>query len=662
MGLEIPDLDDRTFEELVTDARKRIPVHSENWTDHNLSDPGITMLEVLTWVAESDIYELDRVTDRHVRKYLRLLGVEPNPPRAATAMLSVEPTAATAGQIRPAGTTLTATDAGEDRRFATESSVALTGASVAAVVSDTAGGRIDQTTANKRTGLHYHPFGERAGEGATMYVGFDGDPFDAGRLDLFVDYHDADLPDPASHGDEGPSFEPSARVEWSYFTGGAVYDPDDWTALHPDADGTDQFYGSGTLRFPEPTGWSGVAPQELFDSDEPLYWLRARVAVSGHEIPPRVNGIETGVIEAVHRVRDEDEHLSRIEEGSSAEAARRSDQVTTTTARPDQAFAFGHAPVLDATVIVGGKRWDQVVDFDASGPNDTDYVLDHERGAVRFGDGVRGEVPAPDQAVRATWYDHGGGTVGNVGAGAEWVFDDSALGGVTVASRGPVTGGRGAESTDAALARLKGDLRTPYRAVTEADVRYLATHTPGLRFGRAAVHVEGREAKGGCARHTLVRVAVVPESTRDPPRASEGFLEAVQCHLERYRLLTDELCVETPPYVPVDVGADVEVAQGYAVDRRIEAVESELEQFLDPLEGFNGEGWPFGRPVYRSEVYEAIEGVGGIECVTDVELRAGPPGTDEPTGIGVPGTALVYLDDATVTADDRGDRCGEWSQ
>jgi len=663
MGLEVPDLDDRTFEELLTDARKRIPVHSETWTDHNESDPGITMLEMLAWVAESDIYQLDRVTDRHVRKYLRLLGVSPEPPRPATVRLALDPGSAAGRTLEP-GTVLEAAAAGAERRFATATEVALTAADVAAVVSDTRGGRVDNTDANERAGLHYPPFGPAAAEGNAVYVGFDADPFDAGRLDLYVDYHDADLPDPADPGEE-PTFEPSATVEWSYFTGGEVYDPTAWKTPDPDRvdDGTMDFYYPGTVSLPAPD--AALSRSALFDREEPLHWLRARVTTPEHEIPPRVNEFETCVAEAAHEVRYRDERLRRIREGSSAEATRRQDgENGTTTARPDQEFAFPRAPVLSASVTVGGTGWTAVEDLDASGPDDRHYVLDSERGVVRFGDGVRGEVPEPGQAVRAEWYDHGGGEAGNVPGGADWRFVAPSWDDVAVSPRGPATGGADAEPTDDALARLKADLRTPHRGVTAEDYRHLATNTPGLRFGRAAVDVrECDEAGDDCAERARVRVAVVPYNRPSQDRrASDGFLAAVDCHLRRHRLLTDDLVVERPPYVPVDVEAVVEVADGYAPDLRVEAVGRTLERFLDPLEGFDGGGWPFGRPVYRSEIYETVEGVEGVDCVVDVTLRADPPGTETGTGVDVPGTALVSLDDATVTAVDGGDRCGEWSK
>lgn len=702
MGLDVPDLDDRTFEDLLTDVRKRIPVHSESWTDHNASDPGITMLEMLAWVAESDIYELDRVAERHVLKYLRLLGVRPHPPRPATASVAVSlrPTAAAAahGSTLPEGTRLSVDDAGTSRTFETTQSVVLAAADVAAVVSETPSGRVDHSNANESPGLHFLPFGPDAAENSAMYLGFDTDPFaDGSRLDLFVDFHDENLPDPAEHGDEESPFEPSVRVVWEHCTDyDAFYDPTVWQPVNgPDADAggsspaefrdeTDHLYGGGRVTIPEPAGWTG-ASHGLFDVDDELVWLRARLATAGHEIPPQVDTVETGVVRAVHGRRYRDERLLRLRDGMTADTARRTDvDAGTTTAQPNQEFAIPRAPVLaaddsrtragdteDLQVTVGGVEWEQVEDFDASGPDHRAYVVDHERGVVRFGDGVRGEVPKPGQPVRLTWYDHGGGSAGNVAADADWrVADDQPSSWPTdvvpddlaVRPRGPAAGGTDAEATDAALARLKSDLRTPYRAVTAEDYRYLATHTPGLRVGRAAVHVEGRAADDECARHGHVTVTVVPHSPRDRPEASQGFKRAVETHLGRHRLLTDELAVVTPLYVPVTIEAVVMVEDGHALGATTDSVETALDGFLDPLSGFDGDGWPFGRPVYRSEVYETVEDVDGVDCVADVELSAREPGSRIDAGIGVPQTALVYLDNATVTTTDDRSRCGEWSR
>jgi hypothetical protein len=710
MGLQVPDLDDRTYEELITDLRKRIPVHSEMWTDHNVSDPGITTLEMLAWVAESDIYELDRVTERHVRKYLRLLGVRPHAPRPATVLLDVDPTTDTVdGKTLAAGTKLSVKEGGTTRTFETTWPVRLVEADVAAVVSETAGGRVDHSRANTTEGLHFRPFGPEAAINSAVYLGFDADPFEkADRLDLFADYHEADLPAPASHGDEDSLLEPSVRVVWEHCTNyEEFYDPKTWKPVGERVNGgdqddsepgspsevrddTNQLYHGGRISLPEPDEWI-TDGHDLFSVDKSLYWLRARIAASGHEVPPQLNAFTTAVVKAAHARRYRNERLARVQEGSTVEATRRDAAVADvaedddTTARPGQEFVFRHAPVLAADdprsrtgdteylpITVGGTEWKQVADFDASGPDDRHYVVDHERGVVRFGDGVRGEVPEPDLPVRATWYDHGGGEAGDVASGADWQVadeqsstwpDDLTPSEIEVRVRGAATGGADAESTDVALARLKTDLRTPYRAVTAEDYRYLATHTPGLRFGRAAVHVDSPpDGDGDCAPYGQVIVMVVPYSPRDRPEASRGFLEAVECHLQQHRLLTDELTVVTPPYVPVDVEVTIQVADGYAASPVATDVESTLEQFLNPLKGFSGDGWPFGRPVYRSEIYGAIEGVEGVDCVNDVELSSNNPGVRSDFGIDIPATALVYLDDATVITGEEGDRCKEWSR
>ena len=61
MPLPIPILDDRTFEQLVQEAIRRIPVYAPEWTDHNASDPGITLIELFAWLTEMQLYSLDRI-------------------------------------------------------------------------------------------------------------------------------------------------------------------------------------------------------------------------------------------------------------------------------------------------------------------------------------------------------------------------------------------------------------------------------------------------------------------------------------------------------------------------------------------------------------------------------------------------------------------------
>ncbi|XHX78796.1 MAG: baseplate J/gp47 family protein [Stenomitos frigidus ULC029] len=74
MPLQLPNLDDRTYDDLVEEARSLIPTYAPEWTNHNPSDPGITLIELFAYLTELLIYRLNRVTDANVVSFLKLLN------------------------------------------------------------------------------------------------------------------------------------------------------------------------------------------------------------------------------------------------------------------------------------------------------------------------------------------------------------------------------------------------------------------------------------------------------------------------------------------------------------------------------------------------------------------------------------------------------------
>ena len=77
MTLPIPNLDDRTYEDLVQEALARIPVECPEWTDHNPSDTGIVLIELLAWLTEMTLYRVNQIPDRNFASFLSLLKGEP---------------------------------------------------------------------------------------------------------------------------------------------------------------------------------------------------------------------------------------------------------------------------------------------------------------------------------------------------------------------------------------------------------------------------------------------------------------------------------------------------------------------------------------------------------------------------------------------------------
>src|SRR3954454_10366879 len=105
MVLPSPSLDDRRFQTLVDDAKRLVQQRCPRWTDHNVSDPGVTLIEAVAAMTEQLIYRLNRVPDRQYVKFLELLGITLFPPTSARAPVTFWLSAAQPDTVRvPAGT------------------------------------------------------------------------------------------------------------------------------------------------------------------------------------------------------------------------------------------------------------------------------------------------------------------------------------------------------------------------------------------------------------------------------------------------------------------------------------------------------------------------------------------------------------------------------
>ena len=87
MPLPSPNLDDRSFAQLVEEALARITATCPTWTDLSTGDPGMTLVEVFAYLTETLIYRFNRVPEKAYVEFLRLLGVTLMPPASATANL-----------------------------------------------------------------------------------------------------------------------------------------------------------------------------------------------------------------------------------------------------------------------------------------------------------------------------------------------------------------------------------------------------------------------------------------------------------------------------------------------------------------------------------------------------------------------------------------------
>jgi hypothetical protein len=87
-----PNLDDRAWSDIVSQAIALIPQYAPQWTDHGPSDIGITLVELFAWLVEGLTYRLNQVPDKNYVAFLNLLGITRDPPEPARAFLTFSAT------------------------------------------------------------------------------------------------------------------------------------------------------------------------------------------------------------------------------------------------------------------------------------------------------------------------------------------------------------------------------------------------------------------------------------------------------------------------------------------------------------------------------------------------------------------------------------------
>lgn len=89
MAIPLLNLDDRTFQDMMAEVQALIPRHVPVWTNRNLSDPGVTVLELFAWLTEAMLFRINRVPDASRQRFLELLGATFQPAQPAMLKLTV---------------------------------------------------------------------------------------------------------------------------------------------------------------------------------------------------------------------------------------------------------------------------------------------------------------------------------------------------------------------------------------------------------------------------------------------------------------------------------------------------------------------------------------------------------------------------------------------
>ncbi len=647
MPLPEPILDDLRFQrDLVDEARRRIIRYCPEWTEYNLSDPGITLIELFAWMTEMMTYRLNLVPEKNRIKFMELLGIQLQP--ATSARTEITFRLSTPFPIGPEDETAALVAQGTEvatRRTEAEPEIIFTTDAPLTIAPPRLVQLRRAEDFNKnylpRLGVEiFHAFNQRRPQpGDTFYLGFDDSQNLSGHI-LQLNFLAEETQATGVKRLDPP-------LVWECSLGNGV-----WQEIMPSTR-TDERDTTGGLNNPE--GSITFYLPLTFKPDQvhgrSAFWIRCRLEQRRKEQgmysqSPRITNVSVSALGATtlatHAVVVMNEELG-LSDGE-----------------PGQVFKLKNAPVLELvegeTVEVEEKRegeivftpWTKVADFANSDRHDRHFQIDYASGEVVFGPNIRqrdgathqyGRVPEANRMIRFSRYRYGGGAIGNVPAGRLQQLRSAIPYVDQVTNLKRAEGGRDPEDIEEAKLRARREVRSQQRAVTAEDYEDLAI---GASRAAARVKCVAPDQNAGLP-PGMVDLLVVPavfESVRlndySKLTVDADLMKTIEKHLDQYRLLTTTLRIREPNYLGIKVSAEI-VVSDYSDPETVRArVQESLRVFIAPLAigkesepqdellGPNWQGWPFGRPLFVSELYTLIQRVSGVKHVLEVKISQRP--------------------------------------
>ena len=570
MPLPLPNLDDRRWADLVEEGRALIPLYAPEWTDHNLHDPGITLLELFAWIAEMDCYQLNRVSDRHKRKFLQLIGVEPKPPRGARVPVSFQLKDHVPYVRLPATLECEGRDPfGRTARFRLLDGITVLPAELQAVQRRDSD-RFYDLTRRWRRGEDLLVYGDDPRPGFALYLGFS-HPLPPDQVSSL--YVTTPNPSAGADGDDDAAStrvarHHSVRTRWEFLNEQGV-----WRSLPPAlgaiVDETQSFTSDGRVLITPP---SAMGARVFGTVKTPLYYVRCRFTSGSYDAAPMARAIVMNTVMSEQMVPVGD--LALTAPGAPDVETERLGEGT---GRPAQQLVTSQAPIQTSslrlfTVAAGEWReWTRRSDLDSSGRADSHFVVDAMTGVVTFGSGDRGRT-VPRGALVVASYRSTRAADGNLPADA---IDRVAPSGHNVALvpdlatvvgqlrrvSNPIAAsdGAAAETVAEAQGRVLEEMERPRRAVTLADYEQLAKSTPGVRLARVAARALLHPAFPCLKAPGSITVIVLPYLPAGRPVPSRELLQSVTRRLNRLRSIGTRVEVTGPLYKEIAVRATVEI-------------------------------------------------------------------------------------------------------
>ena len=662
--LRLEEISGRTFEERMADAVSAIPLITEEWTNHNPSDPGITILENLILFETLQGSRITTISDDVRRALLKMVGFEARKGKCARLLLSAD---GLPGK----------THINNNQRF-------LIGDMVFETRRAQDVGDCHLTGILSRFNGEYHDHGHLLDREMILPAKVFGDDPKVGDEILFFSDN---LPEPGSETSFYIQINSSFRRTPLKDRAGNIFASFNWECYTKDGfreikvkDFTGALLESGEikLKFPQDIRYA-----EYKQGDQSGYCIRATLTIANYDIRPCIMQVDaflfevwqkdtralamsfqrTDRIRMVSPMKNEGYILCFCREGK-GESYRRYELSSGTGRRgryclyergekegefilsfDKQSFGYEPARVKDAVRIfiyseevMRRYHVGRVIGYD---DQEIDLPFDHivpdsflliakrvDDAGEEFFDFVRPGKP-DDDALTYHLLENDGkiviedpgdfigaelfigslavteGPKGNVRAGNGFVAPE--LGNAIFYNPGPGTGGSFRETLEEVRARFREDVYTPYTCITAEDFEKAAASAPGLCIRK--IHAVMDELDN------MVHIAVLPGTDEEFPKLSKQYVDVISETLTERRLITTRFHIQSPVYVGVSVKLTVYVNRQFANSR--EQIEERLRSMINYIDGDKN----FGDPLTFEDVFAGIESLDCVDYVYDLFMQ-----------------------------------------
>ena len=685
MPLIIPQLEDLTYNDILTQAMVRIPVHNPEWTNFNDSDPGITLLQLFAFMYDNLLYRANLIPERNRLKFLTLLGMTLTPASAAQGVVTIVNERGPLETVTlPSNLPMTAGQVG----FVTQNGLDVLPIEMQVfyrqplsdaqqLAAQQTYGVLYSTFTDDPTQLEFYetvPLPEPTSAASIPSVSLtDGTDTVDGALWLALLTRTGETAQASSvlqaignrvlmlglmpqiddaarilYPGGAASSQTQSRLEYAISTGATGSSAQLYQTLESSED-DNPLQNLTLVQLTLPSGnigvWSQMAPLEDGTGDYPptlndptltarlLAWIRIRLAPNPDgTIPANVTANFSWAGINAARVTQQIQVIAEPLSAGSGE--------------PDQSVQLANTPVIATSVqlAVNGALWSQIDDLMAAAPevpvrdpslppgtpmpapaSPQVYTVDGESGTIQFGDGLHGARPADGAPIVAS-YAYGGGAAGNIGIGA--IQSSPQLpAGFTIQNPLPTWGGDDGETVEQAEQNIPSYLQNGGRAVSADDFVSIVRQTPGVALapgqGRVEVLPLFNPDQPAIQVPGAVTVMVIPEGS-GAPEPDLTFLDAVCNFLDPKRLVTTEVYVRGPAYVPFYCSLGIDVVAGQNIATVRQAVQTAIRNYLSPLTGGpSGSGWPLSKPVDQTGIMVQALLVSGVSDVGQILLWDG---------------------------------------